>query len=145
MNLTLKRTAHDHDGIFGELKRDDGSILCYTLEHAYDSKNGDGSYAPKLPVGTYRCVRGPHRLATMRDSFITFEVLKVPGHTGILFHVGNYNDDSSGCILVGKKVGYDMAKHCVMLEQSRRAFQEFLSLQQNENEFILTVEPMETT
>ena len=58
MNLTLQRRQYRADGIFGEVTReDDGLILMVTCEHAY--QDGD-EWAPKLPPGTYRCVRGTH-------------------------------------------------------------------------------------
>lgn len=86
------------DGIFGELHKD-GVFFCYTLEHSFDNK-------PKVADGTYTCQRGPHRLHGMTEDFTTFEVKNVPNFngvpvTGILFHWGNYNKDSEGCILLG--------------------------------------------
>jgi uncharacterized protein DUF5675 len=93
ITLTLNRELFRSDGIFGALLKDDGMAICETLEHSFERKAA-------LPSGTYVCERGLHRLAH-GDPFETFEVTKVPGHTGILFHRGNYNADSKGCILVG--------------------------------------------
>jgi len=48
-----------------------------------------------------------HRLghgATLTKPFSTFEVTGVEGHSGLLFHRGNYNKDSAGCILVGQNI-----------------------------------------
>ncbi len=136
VDLKLKRIDYYSDGIFGELYDKSGHRVAVTLEHAYDSGNGDGSYVPKLPNGTYKCVRGTHRLADLKE-FETFEVMGVPGHTGILFHVGNYNKDSSGCILVGTGLEFVAKTH--MITQSRAAFQRFMDSQKNINEFILVV------
>ena len=97
MIVTLKRTEFRDDGIFGELSA--GNLNLVTLEHSYDKK-------PKIPVGTYKCVRGVHHLANMVHPFTTFEVTGVPGHTNILIHPGNWNSDSEGCILVGKVIGW---------------------------------------
>jgi len=135
MNLLLTRTDFREDGIFGQLSNESGQQVAVTLEHAYDSQNGDGSYVPKTPAGTYNCVRGQHQLANMRAPFTTFEVTKVPGHTNILLHVGNYNNDSEGCILLGRAYGGEPR----MLEQSRMAFESFMALQDGINSFTLTI------
>lgn len=126
MNLTLRRTSYTDHGIFGLIIDANGDLLCYTLEHAYDK-------LPKLPQGIYECVRGEHKLKGMLVPFETFEVTKVPGHTGILVHCGNYDHDSSGCILVGTAIEKNM------ITESRKAFAKFLALQQDVSSFILTV------
>lgn len=126
MNLTLNRTQHTPDGIFGELTNENGTLVFVTLEHSYD-------LAPKIPVGEYVCQRGSHRLASMVHPFETFEVTGVEGHTNILFHMGNYNRDSEGCILVGKSV---LDK---MIVSSREAFDEFMEMQKGVGQFSLTV------
>lgn len=95
----LTHTRFCADGIFGKLEKEDGTFVCYTLEHSYDNK-------PKLADGTYTCKRGPHRLHGMTEDFITFEILGIPDFNGVpvrgvLFHWGNYNKDSEGCVLMG--------------------------------------------
>lgn len=133
MNLILKRTDSNENGVFGQLTDSQGTFLLCTLEHAYDSELGNGTYAAKVPTGTYQCVRGKHKLANMTDVFITFEVQNVPGHTGILFHAGNFDKDSEGCILLGLQRNGDM------VTESRMAFHKFLDLQDGIDSFILTV------
>jgi hypothetical protein len=98
-DFILTHTRFCSDGIFGELKKFDGTFVAYTLEHSYDNK-------PKLTNGNYTCVRGPHKLHGMTNPFITFEIMGVPDFngvpvTGVLFHWGNYNKDSEGCVLMG--------------------------------------------
>lgn len=137
MNLKLNRTDFREDGIFGQLLDEADGEVAVTLEHSYDSGLGDGSYAPKLPPGTYQCVRGQHQLHS-GPPFITFEITNVPGHTNILLHVGNYNEDSEGCVLLGRRVLDDgMGKR--MITSSRNTFNKFMDLQNNCNEFTLTV------
>jgi hypothetical protein len=133
MDLVLKRTEASVDGIMGELYDDSHNLLCYTLEHAYDSGNGDGSYAPKIPAGQYNCVRGTHKLLNMTSTFVTFEITNVPNHTHILFHPGNYNKDSDGCVLLG------LEKSDTAVLKSRDAFAKFMVLETNIDEFQLTV------
>lgn len=134
MDLVLLRTLYRADGIFSELRTLSGTFVCYTLEHAY--QDDDGEYSPKLPDGDYKCIHGIHKLSH-GPTFETFEITKVPGHWGVLFHVGNFNKDSDGCVLVGTaitKVGGQSA-----LGQSRVAFKNFMGLQAGVEEFILTV------
>lgn len=99
--MILERTIYSPYGIFGVLTHDDHTEICRTLEHAYEQP--DGSFRPKVKAGVYMCIKGIHRL-TKGDPFETFEVVGVKGHSGILFHTGNTNADSAGCILVGKKI-----------------------------------------
>lgn len=132
--LILTRTEAREDGVFGILKDADGKQLAVTLEHAYDSGHGDGSYAPKMSLGVYKCVRGTHRLHDNKP-FQTFEITKVPGHTNILFHVGNYNNDSDGCVLLGDHFGGDPR----MIAMSRMTFEAFMARLKDINEFTLEV------
>ncbi len=138
MNLKLTRISFQHDGIFGTLTDHDNRSIALTLEHSYDSGNGDGSYAPKLKAGTYKCVRGTHKLAH-GPLFDTFEITGVKGHTGILFHTGNFNADSNGCVLLGMgPIRDDDGNEGI--GNSRAAFKSFMNIQENVNEFTLTVE-----
>lgn len=107
--LKLIRNRFVPEGIFGELLDAAGEHFCYTLEHSYDNR-------PKLPDGTYTCVKGQHRLSHMTKDFTTFEITGVKGHSGILFHGGNTNKDSDGCVLVG------MVEMDDSIRQSRTAF-----------------------
>jgi Family of unknown function (DUF5675) len=121
--MTLTRISKGSDGIFGELRSDDGLFSCVSLEHAYALI--PGIYNPKIPVGTYPCILGPHRLLGMNKSFDTFAVCGVPGHSGILFHSGNTNDDSTGCILLGKEIAGN-APHRLITE-SKETFELFMN------------------
>ena len=133
MNLKLIRTDFTPNGIFGELRDDNDSHLCYTVEHAYSSPGMSPS--PKVPSGSYLCVRGQHQLEH-GGPFETFEVTGVVGHTGILFHRGNKNEDSDGCILLG----LTQSLRDSWIGDSILAFHKFLLLQTDTNEFTLTVE-----
>jgi len=116
---TLKRTDFTPDGIFGTFTFEGETNPSFvTLEHAYVNET-DGTYQPKLPAGQYKCVLGKHELHS--GPVTTFEVMDVPGHSGILCcHVGNYNDDSEGCVLVGiERVGN-------MINNSKLAFHLFM-------------------
>ncbi|CAM6004808.1 unnamed protein product [Sphagnum balticum] len=129
--FVLTRTRFCADGIFGELKTADGGFVAYTLEHSYDNK-------PKLVNGIYTCKRGPHRLHGMTQDFTTFEVMGVPNFngvpvTGILFHWGNYDKDSEGCILMGS------SETPTMIGNSRQTWSDFMNSLNGVDNFELEV------
>jgi hypothetical protein len=135
MNLMLINKSFEADGVFGQLVIEDGQEIAVTLQHSYVA---DGGYVSKIPEGSYLCKRGKHQLAGMTHSFETFEVEGVSGHTGILFHTGNSNEDSEGCILLGEQRAGNV------IENSRVAFERFMSIQAGIDEFTLTVLNAET-
>lgn len=136
MNFTLKRTSATKFGVFGQLEFDGTEELyCMTLEHAYPGSNG--TFVPKIPTGIYRCVKGSHQLHSMDKPFIAFELQDVPGHSNILIHMGNYNSDSEGCILVGKKPA--QCEQGRMIASSVEQFKSFMQLQSACSEFMLTI------
>lgn len=134
MNLTLRRQNVRSDGVFGELIDDTGQRVAVTLEHAFSIK---GEYEAAVPAGVYQCLKSMHFLKNAPRALQTFEVLNVPGHTGILFHVGNWNEDSDGCILLGDAVTGDPTG--MMIIDSKRAFTRFMAVQDGVAQFTLTV------
>lgn len=123
LQAKLVRTSTNEFGIFGICKVN--GLTLRTLEHKFDT-------GPKLTPGLHKCVRGTHKLEH-GDPFETFEITGVPGHSGILFHVGNFNADSNGCVLVG------MAATAAGLVQSRIAFKALMDSLVGINEFTLEV------
>lgn len=135
MNLILRRNTFVSSGIFGELAPEDSSFNLMTLEHAYlVGETSEPIYGPKIPPGTYVCKRGMHILDGMTAPFETFQITNVPGHSNILFHTGNTNADSSGCVLVGL---FRSANDSIM--QSRAAFNILMQSQLEIDEFTLTI------
>lgn len=134
MNLILTHKRFQEDGIFGELAAESGALLAVTLEHSYDNQ-------PKLQPGTYICVRGMHRLHGMASDFETFEITGVVGHTNILFHWGNWNSDSEGCVLLGEKIqpSINHANSTLMITNSKVIFAMLMALQVGVNSFSLEV------
>ncbi len=131
MNFILTRKSSSAYGILGELRAEDDSFVCCTLEHAYPELGG---FSPKTAPGTYTCVRHPPR----RLHYETFELTNVPPFQTvkvdeILIHIGNYNKDSEGCILLGEMFGTG----CIL--ESRAAFEKFMDIQSDVNEFILVI------
>ena len=136
MDMALTRTEYRADGILSRLTDMAGTLIAVTLEHSYT--DGQGGYYPKVLPGNYICERGIHQLLNEPNSFETFQLMDVPNHTGILFHVGNYNDDSEGCILLGESIGSTTSNQ-IMIMSSHLAFAKFMSLQGGAESFYLTV------
>lgn len=145
MDLKLKRITGTPNGVFSQLTglAPGGSLDLSTIEHAYPDYAG--KWIPKLATGTYKCIRGIHQLedpkkpGELLPPFETFEIMNVPQFqgqnvTGLLFHIGNYNHDSHGCVLVG------MGQNDVMVTNSAIAFNDhFMKAQEGCNEFTLVV------
>lgn len=103
----------------------DGVFKLYTLELPEDKA---------IPLGLYLCRRVFNRSTPGGMKIpITFEVF-VPGHTGVLFHIGNTVADTHGCILVGMGAGSEV------LYSSRDAFKYFLEETDKVGSFDLSIE-----
>lgn len=85
----------------------DGILECFTLEDQSQVKKV--MHETRIPAGRYKVVIrqfGGHH-DKYKVKFPQFhkgmlQIANVPGFHDILFHIGNTDDDSSGCILVGK-------------------------------------------
>lgn len=119
------RTRFAPEGVFGTLYGESANRITDTLEHSYEDLK------PKLPAGAYLCKRGFHQLSK-GPKFETFEITGVEGHTGILFHAGNTENNSSGCILLGSAANAGVWR-------SREAFAYLMTLQHGIETFTLTV------
>ena len=125
--LFLKRIAFTSDGTFGVLIA--GAPFALTCEREWLDNKPDVSC---IPSGTYICKRvNSPRFGN------TFEVMFVKGRTNILFHSGNTEDDSKGCILVGEEFGDVNGKAAVL--SSKKGFAEFLERLKDVDEFILII------
>lgn len=128
-SLTIKRIASRSDGTFGVLL-DGGEPFALTLERSW-LNNAVGKSC--IPLGVYMCRR------VQSPKFgNTFEVSNVPGRTHILFHKGNIDDDSHGCILIGEEFTH-WNDGSVSIARSGPGFTEFLERLAGADEFGLTV------
>lgn len=138
MNLILQRTQVRKDGIFSELHDENGRLIAVTLEHAFPILDRHDAWSARIPPGEFKCVRGEHYLHGMTTPFETFEVYGVLGHVGILFHWGNFNKDSEGCVLLGDRVR-SIGQGPQMILNSKVTFEKFMALQQGLDTFELAV------
>ena len=132
-HFILHRTAFMVTGVFGTLMDSNNKQLAVTLEHSYAGEHG--LFTAKIPNGVYTCKRSSHRLEGMDHDFVTFQVMDVPGYTNILFHWGNFNKDSEGCILMGQEVLQDYS----MITNSKATWQAFMDRLADEDQFELIV------
>jgi len=113
-NFKLVRIAYIRDGTFGVLF-DDLTPFCLTLEREWLNNIRNVSC---IPEGKYVCGR-----VDSPKFGQTFMVGLVPSRSYILFHKGNIEDDSHGCIILGEEYGELKGKIAVL--SSGKAFKEF--------------------
>jgi len=130
MDCTLTRSEFRIDGIFGIMLDDNGRQIAVTLEHAF--ANGAAWY-PKLPDGIYSC----QRYHSPKFGYDVFQIMNVPNATYIEIHIGNFNDDSNGCVLLGDSVS--PANGAWAITSSKITFLNFMQLQIGLDQFQLTV------
>lgn len=137
MNLILQRVEYGPQGIFGNLFDENRNVIAETLEHAYAA--ADGSFFAKIPSDTYKCIR---RMSP-KFGYEVFMLVNVPNATFIEIHIGNYNRDSDGCIMLGQtKITLGNEE---MITNSGATFHKFMDLQKGLDSFILKILPIPNT
>jgi len=108
MKLVLKRYSENEESTLG-LIFVDGVFSVYSLED--EGRDKKVMHETRIPAGTYKIVLATWGGHHERYSKMFPEIHKgmlllqnVPGFTGILIHIGNTDDDTSGCLLVGNTV-----------------------------------------
>lgn len=111
-----------------------------TLEEEWrDNEVGES----RIPAGTYTCKRSVYR----RYGYETFEITGVEGRTRILFHSGNTEEDTQGCVLLGVGVGRLLVtdeetgerRYKLGVILSRVAFKRFMAHFEGVDEFELEI------
>lgn len=93
MNVLLTRLTTIGNAVIGRLDIPGLPFPLWTLEDAKEY----------IPAGEYQC--GLHGWGSEPVKIKrVWEVLNVPGRSAILFHAGNTDEDTRGCILVGMGV-----------------------------------------
>jgi hypothetical protein len=93
----LIRLADGPDGTLGILESATNRALCYTLEEEGQQNRPNIS---RIPAGEYVCRRSRYH----KGGYETFEITGVPGRSRILFHIGNTEEDTAGCPVLGRTV-----------------------------------------
>lgn len=94
----------------------DGAFECYTLEDGYHEVKIPGK--TRIPAGTYNIAfrnYGTHNEQYLNKYGADFhhgmlEVTNVPDFTDILIHIGNSDEDTAGCLLVGDGANNNQTK-----------------------------------
>ena len=109
MEITLQRYSSNHESTTGLLLID-CDFKCYTLEDEYRTRKVKGE--TRIPAGRYRItlrdeVGFHHRYLTKFGSEFHTGMLwirDVPNLEYILLHIGNDDQDTEGCILIGNTI-----------------------------------------
>lgn len=129
IKLSLQRVVNTPDGMFGVLL-DEHFPVCVTLENPWLENQ---TFVSCIPAGNYKC-----KPFSSDQHGETWEVTKVKGRSAILFHVGNTEDETEGCILLGTAFG---ALDVPAVLNSKNAFELFTAIVDGESEFMLTILP----
>ena len=111
--MKLSRVNYHRKATFGVLVDELGLPICVTLENPWKENKPSVSC---IPVGRYivKLADSPKYGPNM------WQVQNVPNRTHILFHIGNLEQDTRGCILPGKQFGWlggESALHpCLSIE-----------------------------
>lgn len=138
MELTLKRFLITDDGVLGVLICGHRPV-CMTLEEEWKD-NAKGISC--IPAGSYLC----QKVVTPKHGE-TYQVMDVPGRSNILIHSGNTEEDTQGCILVGKEFGDIMVTaeedgkqtRKLAVLRSKEAFAEFMKVIDGKQSFALHI------
>ena len=123
--LELLTVALRTDGCFSVLKWQ-GRPFAVSVEHTFTDE------LPIIKRGLWRCVKSLYH----KGGYDTYEII-VPGHSRILFHKGNTEEDSRGCVIIGESFGE--LKSATAVLNSRGGFNEFMTLTKGVPEFLINV------
>lgn len=124
--FTLKTVAVREDGCFSALLHD-GQPFAVTCERTFDGAK------PVIRNGRYLCKRTQYH----KGGYETYEVM-VPGHSRVLLHRGNKEEDSEACVLVAES--FAVMDGQTVIGDSKGGFTEFMDRAGGVDEFWLEVE-----
>lgn len=126
MLITVNRFT-SNDEATGSIVTVDGRFECFGLEDQYRTQKVWGE--TRIPAGVYRVgvrteggfhQRYSNRLRDIHRGML--HVMAVPGFEYILIHIGNTDDDTAGCLLVGR--GIETGEQ-IRIANSTRAYKRF--------------------
>lgn len=122
MKISVHRVEADAESTLGKLFID-GVFACWTLEDQAQP-GGKVRGETRIPEGVYRLRQRKigesrfdpsysKRFPDMHKGMI--EICDVPNFLGVLIHVGNFETETEGCLLVGLERGRDPRGHLCVL------------------------------
>ena len=120
----LRRELQKGDAIWGRLYNDADGASFWTIENS----------SKPIPEGLHPCVKDYYH----RGDYPTFEII-VEDRDRLLFHAANYASELEGCIAPGKDRG-ETEDGKLAVWNSKKAFNEFWDLVQDEEKFLLMIE-----
>mgnify|MGYP001599701633 CR=1 FL=1 len=133
--LTLYRLPQNGKATFGSLVREDGVPFVLTLERVW--KNNERGVSC-IPTGEWPMKPGFFN----NGGYATWEIICLP-RENVLFHIGNIDDDSHGCLLVGEQFEPVLNKKTGLVEDgilaSGSAFKQFMAHLKGEQEAKLVI------
>jgi hypothetical protein len=120
----LRRELQKGDAIWGRLYNDADGASFWTIENS----------AKPIPEGLHPCVKDYYH----RGDYPTFEII-VEDRDRLLFHAANYASELEGCIAPGKDRG-ETEDGKLAVWNSKKAFNEFWDLVQDEDNFLLMID-----
>jgi hypothetical protein len=124
MKITVRRSISNNNATTS-LVLIDGDFECFGLEDEY--REHKVMHETRIPAGEYpvrvRTFGGFHNRYQKRFAFHKgmLEVCNVLGFSDILIHIGNTDDDTSGCLLVGQSIN---AKNPFFIGSSTTAYKQ---------------------
>ena len=97
----------------GHIQREDGTVICKTLEKKWVDANHDGisdKGVSCIPAGKYL----GRRVYSPKHKREVFELTGVKGRANIQFHSGVIESHSEGCVLTGLEHGVYQNKPAVL-------------------------------
>ncbi len=123
--LELHTVAVRDDGCFSVLLWD-GRPFAVSVERTFENRR------TVITQGAYKCTRTEY----IKGGYETFEI-HAPGHSRVLFHKGNVEDDSEGCVIVAEAFGIFGSRTAVL--DARSGFGQFMQAAAGLNEFTMQV------
>jgi hypothetical protein len=106
--LKVERYSDDGDCTLGKMYLDN-EFQCYTLED--EQRDEKVQNETRIDAGTYKVAfkkNVTNLTKKYRSRFSWFkwhiEIKELPKHSHVYIHIGNTDEDTAGCILVGKTV-----------------------------------------
>lgn len=126
LRVDLVRVAIRPEGAFGVLK-ENGLPFAVSLERTF------ARLRVVIPEGRHLCRRSFFN----RGGYWTFEITGIDGHQLIKFHRGNWETDSTACVLVGRRFGTPRGKPGIL--ESKAGFSDFMQEIGERERFYLNV------